>query len=60
MNDELKNLISAKADKTELTILSNLKSNKVDTELALRWINVMHKQIKQTVVLITEMIKFEL
>lgn len=46
VTEELKTLLSKKADKNDLTELVNLKSNKVDTEVALRWIDIMHKQIK--------------
>ena len=34
------------------------KANKIDTELAMRWIEIINRQLKQILVLITEMIRF--
>lgn len=39
--------------------LTNVKANKIDTELAMRWIEIINRQLKQIVVLITEMLRFE-
>lgn len=60
MNEELLCLLGSKADKSDVNELQNAKSNKVDTELALKWIEIVHKQLKQTAILITEIMKLEM
>jgi hypothetical protein len=51
---ELRKAIEAKADKADLIEINNLKSNKMDTENTLRWIDLLHKQIKHIAVLLVE------
>lgn len=36
-----------------------VKANKIDTELAMRWVEIINRQLKQIIVLITEMLRFE-
>ena len=52
-------MISKKAEKFELENLIALKANKCDSELSFKWIELVHKQLKQTLVLIIEMLKFQ-
>ena len=47
-------VLDEKADRKELDVFFNQKASKNDTELALRWIEIVHKQLKQMVVLISE------
>ena len=53
---DLLELIGKKADKEELTDLWNIKTNKQDSELQMKAIDIMHRQLDQTVVLIQEII----
>ena len=46
MSDDMKFLISSKADKNELETMNMLKSNKCDTEISFKWIEIIHKQLK--------------
>lgn len=46
--------ISKKADKSDLDALFNLKASKTDSEMALRQIDIIHKQLKQIALLITQ------
>ena len=55
--DELKKAIESKVDKQDLINYHNIKSNKVDTENALRWIELLQKQIKHISVLFVEAIR---
>ena len=48
---ELKNYLEAKADKVDLLELRNNKSNKQDTEKSIKWIELLHKYIKNVSVL---------
>jgi hypothetical protein len=60
VTDELRQILHKKADKNELVELNSLKSNKIDTEIALRWIDIMHKQLKHMLVLIIEKMRLEI
>jgi hypothetical protein len=46
--------LDMKADKAELDEFYNQKASKNDTELGLRWVEIVHKQVKQLAVLISE------
>lgn len=39
--------------------LGAAKANKIDTQLAMRWVEIINRQLKQIVVLVTEMLRFE-
>lgn len=41
-NEELKQLIFSKVDRTEFMDMINRKSNKTDTEATMRWIEILH------------------
>lgn len=42
MEENIKQLMESKADKTDLAEINNLKSNKNDMENSLRWIDILH------------------
>ena len=44
--EEVFGLVARKVDRQELIDVKNTKSNKVDTDLAFRWIDIVHKQLK--------------
>lgn len=39
----IKKAIEIKADKSDITRIANDKANKIDAEMALNWIDVLHK-----------------
>ncbi len=41
----------------ELEAVANLKSNKRDTDVALKGIDILHKQVTHLVVLVVELVK---
>ena len=59
LSEELKFVLLGKAEKFEVENLSHIKANKCDTELCFKWIDLVHKQLKQTLVLIIENLKFQ-
>ena len=50
-------MLVEKVDKTELEQMDNNKSNKSDTQLTLKAIELLHKQVMHVVVLLIEVIK---
>jgi hypothetical protein len=50
-------LINMKAPQQQVDFLSDTKTNKVDTEQILDSINIVHKQLKQAIVLFIDSIK---
>lgn len=57
--EEIKALVKSKADQQDLASLNATKANKIDTQLAMRWVEIINRQLKQIVVLVTEMLRFE-
>ena len=55
--DEVKSLMAQKADRTDLASVAEAKSNKVDTEVSLKGIRVLHKQIEHLIVLVIESLR---
>jgi hypothetical protein len=53
----LKRALVGKVDKVELEAVANLKSNKRDTDVALKGIDILHKQVTHLVVLVVELVK---
>jgi hypothetical protein len=43
--DKISGLLAAKADKKEVEIQLNGKANKIDTEMSLRWVDLLHKML---------------
>jgi len=50
-------IISTKANKADLDIFSNQKSNKIDTATALNGIEILHRQIKQVIIIVIQIWK---
>jgi hypothetical protein len=46
MSEEMKMIMGRKADKNEIEGLIALKANKCDAELAFKWLDLVHKQLK--------------
>ena len=55
--DEVQIMLRNKADKSDVTHLMDIKSNKIDTENTMRSIDIMHKQITHIIVLLVEFLK---
>ena len=58
MSEDFKVAMISKADKSEVEGLQQTKANKCDIELSFKWLELVHKQLKQTIVLIIELLKF--
>lgn len=50
--EKISGLLAAKADKKEVEIQLNGKANKIDTEMSLRWVDLLHKMLNQIIILI--------
>ena len=59
VTEEIKAMVNSKADHQQILNLTAQKANKIDTQLSMRWIEIINRQLKQIVVLITEMLRFE-
>ena len=53
---EFKSILASKADKADIQSLYDIKSNKMDVEMSLRAMDIMHKQLKHLSVLQVEQI----
>ena len=53
----MRKIIISKVDKSELEAVIDMKSNKADTDLALKSLDIIHKQITHMIVLIIELVK---
>ena len=60
MNKDLMNMISQKATYRDIEHINQTKANKVDTEQLLDSLAVVHRQLKQALVLIIESIKSDI
>ena len=54
---EFKKALVGKVDKVELEAVINMKSNKHDTDIAMKGIDILHKQVTHLVVLVVELVK---
>ena len=59
-SNELRKILLTKVDKSELEAVINVKSNKNDTDIAMKGLDIIHKQITHMIVLIIEMIKLNM
>lgn len=59
-SNELRKILLTKVEKSELEAVINIKSNKSDTDLAMKGLDIIHKQITHIVVLVIEMIKLSM
>ncbi len=53
-DEEIKAMLEEKAGKSDFAMLNQLKTNKSDTELMMKWLELMQKQLKQLSVIQTE------
>ena len=58
--EQMKGVVAIKADKTAVDVLVNEKANKVDTEMCLRWVDLLHKMVNKVVLLLTTKLKTDL
>lgn len=47
----------SKVDKVDLEMVIDMKSNKTDTDLAMKGLDIVHKQVTHMIVLVVELIK---
>ena len=57
--EHVKTVVSGKADKEMTEQLITEKANKVDTEMCLRWVDLLHKMVNKVVLLITSKLKID-
>ena len=50
-------MLQEKADTEKVQSLENMKANKIDTEISLRWVDLLHKMVKQLVALYSMQLK---
>ena len=58
--EQMKSVVSVKADKLQLENVVNEKANKVDTEMCLRWVDLLHKMVNKVVLLLTTKLKSDI
>ena len=56
----VKSVIASKADKDIIESLVIEKANKVDTEMCMRWVDLLHKMVNKVVLLMTTKFKIDL
>ena len=49
----IREIVGTKADKATVETLIDSKANKVDTEMCLRWIDLLHKMMNKMMILVT-------
>ena len=57
---EVKEVLAYKADKTTVETIVLEKANKIDTEMCLRWVDLLHKMVNKVVLLLTTKLKTDL
>ena len=60
INDNIREVVGTKADRTIVETLIDAKANKVDTEMCLRWIDLLHKMMNQMMILVTCKLKSDI
>ena len=58
--DHVKKVVSDKADRSVMDNVVMEKANKVDTEMCLRWVDLLHKMVNKVVLLLTTKLKVDL
>lgn len=58
--EQMKGVVAVKADQSSMDIIANEKANKVDTEMCLRWVDLLHKMVNKVVLLLTTKLKVDL
>ena len=57
---EMKEVVAVKADKSIVETIVQEKANKVDTEMCLRWVDLLHKMVNKVVLLLTTKLKSDI
>lgn len=57
VSQAVKKMLQEKADTEKVQSLENMKANKIDTEISLRWVDLLHKMVKQLVALYSMQLK---
>ena len=57
---EVKEVLAFKADKSTVETIVLEKANKVDTEMCLRWVDLLHKMVNKVVLLLTTKLKTDI
>ncbi len=60
MLTEVKGIVAVKADKEQVEKIVDEKANKVDTEMCLRWVDLLHKMVNKVVLLLTTKLKTDI
>ena len=58
--EQMKDVVAVKADKSVVQDIVSEKANKVDTEMCLRWVDLLHKMVNKVVLLLTTKLKTDL
>ena len=58
--EQMKGVVAVKADKSSLDEIVIEKANKVDTEMCLRWVDLLHKMVNKVVLLLTTKLKIDI
>ena len=58
--EQMKDVVKVKADKETVDSIVTEKANKVDTEMCLRWVDLLHKMVNKVVLLLTTKLKTDL
>ena len=56
----MKEVVAVKADRKVVETIVQEKANKVDTEMCLRWVDLLHKMVNKVVLLLTTKLKTDL
>lgn len=57
---EMKSVVAVKADKDIVEQFVSEKANKVDTEMCMRWVDLLHKMVNKVVLLLTTKLKTDI
>ena len=58
--EQMKGVVAVKADQSTLDEIVTEKANKVDTEMCLRWVDLLHKMVNKVVLLLTTKLKIDI
>ena len=58
--EQMKGVVAVKADQTAIDQIVSEKANKVDTEMCLRWVDLLHKMVNKVVLLLTTKLKVDI
>jgi len=58
--EQVKSVVAVKADQAAIDKIVDEKANKVDTEMCLRWVDLLHKMVNKVVLLLTTKLKTDI